>query len=200
MKNTAAGPITATRIPPNAGPIPQPIFTATPFNVIAFLISLRGTDLSKKGEKAGVLIASPNPSRKISTKRISGEIKPTTVTMASTRAITSIQLWLIMRSLRRFTISARAPAGRASAVIERLSEAQVNATIREDATNEVISHDSPTASIRLPIFDAIAASQIALNTLYFRGDNPEEDEPLLLILILRTISLALFLSPILQCR
>jgi hypothetical protein len=60
-KNTSAGPISATRIPPNAGPIPRPIFTATPFNVIAFLISLRGTALSKKGEKAGVLIASPNP-------------------------------------------------------------------------------------------------------------------------------------------
>lgn len=79
-----------------------------------------------------------------------------------------------MRSLRRFTISAMAPAGRASAVIERLSEAKVNATIREDATNEVISHDFPTASIRLPIFDAIAASQIALNVLNFNGDNSEE--------------------------
>jgi hypothetical protein len=115
--------------------------------------------------------------------------------MASVSAIASIQLWLIIRSFLRSTISARAPAGRARAEIDKLSEAQVSATIREDATSEVISHDSPTACIRLRTFEAIAASQIALNVLYFNGDNPEEDE-LLLPLVLRRISLALFLSPI----
>jgi hypothetical protein len=82
--------------------------------------------------------------------------------------------------------------GRAKAVIDRLSEAHVSATIKEDATSEVISHDSPTASIRLPIFDAIAASHMALNALYFNGDNTEE-EPLLLLLLL-LLSLALFLA------
>ena len=58
------------------------MFNATPFNVIALLISLRGTVPSKNGENAGVSIAS-SPSRKISTKRIAGEIKPASVTMAS---------------------------------------------------------------------------------------------------------------------
>jgi hypothetical protein len=67
------------------------------------------------------------------------------------------------------------------------------ATIREDATSEVISHDSPTASIRLPIFDAIAASHIALNALYFSGDNPEEEPPLLPPLLL-SLRLAFFLA------
>jgi hypothetical protein len=121
-----------------------------------------------------VLIASPNPSRKISTKRIAGEIKPSTVITPRANAITNIQLWLIMSSRRLSTISARAPAGSASATMERLSEAQVSATIREDATNEVMSHDSPTACIMLPMFDTIAASQMALNALYFREDNPDE--------------------------
>jgi hypothetical protein len=106
----------------------------------------------------------------------------------------SIQLWLIIRSFRRSTISARAPAGRARAAIDRLSEAHVSATIREDATSEVISHDSPTASIRLPIFDAIAASHMALNALYFKGDNPEEEPPLPLLLL--SVRLAFFLSRI----
>jgi hypothetical protein len=67
--------------------------------------------------------------------------------------------------------------------MDRLSEAQVSATIREDATNEVISHDSPTACIMLPMFDTIAASQMALNALYFKGDNPDEEELLLLPLL-----------------
>ena len=74
IRKTAAGPIAATRIPTIAGPITRPIFNATPFNVIALLISLRGTVPSKNVENAGVLIASPSPSRKISTKRIAGEI------------------------------------------------------------------------------------------------------------------------------
>jgi len=133
------------------------------------LISLRGTVPGKNGENVGVLIASPSPIRNISIKRINGEIKPAMVTMARVSAITNIHLWLIIRSLRRSTISVSAPVGRAKAVIERLSEAHVSATIREDATSEVISHDSPTASIKLPIFDAIAASHMALNALYFNG-------------------------------
>jgi hypothetical protein len=75
--------------------------------------------------------------------------------------------------------------------MERLSEAQVSATIREDATNEVISHDSPTACIMLPTFDTIAASQMALNALYFRGDNPDEEELLLLLTLLPLLPLFL---------
>ena len=68
------------------------------------------------------------------------------------------------------------------AAIDILLEAQVNAIIREDATSEVMSHDSSTVCIWLPIFDAIAATQIALNVLYFNEDNLEYKEPLWLSL------------------
>jgi hypothetical protein len=77
--------------------------------------------------------------------------------------------------------------------MDRLSEAHVSATIRENATKEVISHDSPTDSIRLPILDAIAASHMALNALYFNGNNPEVDEPSPLVISL-LLPLAFFLS------
>ena len=85
----------------------------------------------------------------------------------------------MIRRRRRSTISASAPAGNARATIERLSDAQVSATIREETTNEVMSHDSPTDCIMLPMFDTMAASQMPLNVLYFRGDNPEDEEAIL---------------------
>ncbi len=73
-------------------PIPRPIFKAILFKVIAFLVSMRLTRPSKKGEIADVLIVSLSPSRKTNTEKLIGVTNPDNVIIPRIRAIANIQL------------------------------------------------------------------------------------------------------------
>src|SRR5262245_55013085 len=60
-------------------------------------------------------------------------------------------------SRRRSTRSAKAPEGTARSTTGKLPAVSINATKNVDVVSEVISHASPTSSIKPPTFEATAA-------------------------------------------
>ena len=64
---------------------------------------------------------------------------------------------MAMRSRRRSTMSARAPAGSASSISGMLSAASTNATIDGDDESDVISQPAPTSCIQVPTFETMVA-------------------------------------------
>src|SRR5271169_3231559 len=66
---------------------------------------------------------------------------------------------MAIRSRRRSTISAKAPAGNASSITGKLSAASTSATIDGDGESEVISQPAPTSCIHDPMFDTKVAIQ-----------------------------------------
>src|ERR1700681_2892805 len=64
-----------------------------------------------------------------------------------------------IRSRRRSTMSASAPAGSASSISGKLSAASTSATIDGDEESDVINQPAPTSCIHVPTFETIVAIQ-----------------------------------------
>src|SRR5690349_20349129 len=64
---------------------------------------------------------------------------------------------MAMRSRRRSTMSAIAPAGSARSIIGMLSAASTIATIDGDEESAVISQPDPTSCIQVPTFETMVA-------------------------------------------
>src|SRR5208283_3199625 len=64
---------------------------------------------------------------------------------------------MAIRSRRRSTMSARAPAGKASSISGKLSAASTSATIDGDGESEVINQPAPTSCIHPPTFETMVA-------------------------------------------
>ena len=79
---------------------------------------------------------------------------PARVSIPSKQAASSIHPCVKRSRRRRSTISARAPAGRASKKAGKLVADCINATIIGEAATEPISQAAPTFCIQVPIFDA----------------------------------------------
>src|SRR5438105_1087499 len=62
-----------------------------------------------------------------------------------------------IRSRRRSTMSASAPAGSASSISGKLSAASTSATIDGEDESEVINQPAPTSCIQVPTFETIVA-------------------------------------------
>src|SRR5882672_2627688 len=74
-----------------------------------------------------------------------------------------------MRSRRRSTMSATAPAGNASNIIGMLSAASTSATIDGEDESEVISQPAPTSCIHVPTFETMVAIQRLRKRAFRRG-------------------------------
>src|SRR6266404_5956543 len=66
---------------------------------------------------------------------------------------------MTIKSRRRSTMSASAPAGSASSISGKLSAASTSATIDGDDESDVISQPAPTSCIQVPMFETMVAIQ-----------------------------------------
>src|SRR5271170_4011732 len=66
---------------------------------------------------------------------------------------------MAIRSRRRSTMSASAPAGNASSIRGKLSAASTSATIDGDGESEVINQPAPTSCIQPPMLETMVAIQ-----------------------------------------
>jgi len=75
---------------------------------------------------------------------------------------------------RRSHISAVAPDGRDNNMIGNVVDACTSATMSAEGAMEVMSHDAPTAWMRLPKFDIRLADQIEAKMREWKGASVEE--------------------------
>ena len=99
-------------------------------------------------------MAAPTPIANVSNNKAQEVDIPARVNVPSKQAASSIHPCVKRSRRRRSTISARAPAGRASKKAGKLDADCINATIIGEAETELISQAAPTFCIQVPIFDA----------------------------------------------
>src|SRR5262249_11256806 len=100
---------------------------------------------------AGSFITAPTPSKNVNTRRIWGVTVRVSVITPRTVEAATMEAWVNRRNLRRSTISASAPAGRAISSTGRLTAAGTGATHIGELVSEVISQPVATACIQLPV-------------------------------------------------
>src|SRR6266545_413547 len=76
---------------------------------------------------------------------------------------------MAIRSRRRSTMSASAPAGSASSITGKLSAASTSATTAGDEESDVISHPAPTSCIQVPMLETIVAIHRLRNSAVCSG-------------------------------
>src|SRR5258706_2505322 len=168
-RKTAHGPEAATIMPPNAGPIARAMLMPAALRVIAAGKSDEETSSGVIACQTGLLIADPIPSRKVSQSKRPGVIWPINARMPIAPAAMNIQICITSSQRRRSTMSASAPAGRATSTTGRLPAVSTSATRIGEGVNEVINQDSPTSCIHVPTLEMMVAIQSALNTDSRRG-------------------------------
>src|ERR1700682_2617038 len=92
-------------------------------------------------------------------------------------AATNIQICITSSKRRRSTMSASAPAGRATSTTGRLPAVSTSATRTGEGVKEVINHDSPTSCIHVPTLETTVAIHSARNTDSRRGLHADADLP-----------------------
>src|SRR5829696_5047089 len=169
IRNVAAGPVAAMTKPPIAGPMARERFMLTPPRAIAWGSSLLGTRSGWIDCHVGRFTASPKPSAKVSTRSSAGVMTPIQVRTARIKATKNIQPCAAISSLRRSTMSAKAPAGKAATRKGKLVAVCTSATRVGEGVSEVISHAAPTFCIQVPTLAATEAIQRALKTGWRSG-------------------------------
>ena len=104
---TPASPITR---PPSAGPITREMLMPRPLSASAGPSSFLGTSCGSTARKAGVSNAEPASSTKIRMRSVIGVTAPITVSTHRTTITAIMKICAAIRSLRRSTMSASAPA------------------------------------------------------------------------------------------
>jgi hypothetical protein len=149
-KNTAQGPIAATRIPPIVGPTTRPMLLASALRVRAEDISDLGTNPLKVGIMGVLIIVVPAPSAKVNINSIVGVVRPTRVSIPNRADIVNKYAHAI-RSIRlRSKISDNIPDGNANRKIGKVVAVVTRDTNKGSGAREVISHDAPTSYIAAP--------------------------------------------------
>ena len=159
---TPASPITR---PPSAGPITREMLMPRPLSASAGPSSFLGTSCGSTARKAGVSNAEPASSTKIRMRSVIGVIAPITVSTHRSSITASIKICATMRSLRRSTMSASAPAGSANRNIGSAVAALTSDTQIGDGSSVVISQPVPTLATQAPIF----ATSVAVHTVRKAG-------------------------------
>ena len=182
MRNTQAGPASATTTPPRAGPTARPRLNVRAPSAMAWGNSALGTSSGWMACHAGSVSAVPTPRKNVSVSSESGVITSARDRKASSAAVTSIHAWLTMSRRRRSTMSAER-AGRESDEEHRQERRGLHqrATRVGDAERSPISHAAPTFCIIEPMFEAIYAMNRARKTGWrsgahgdIRGREPDE--------------------------
>src|SRR5690606_7836048 len=99
----------------------------------------------------------------VKASRVHAVVAPANVIAASAAAAINPNSCAPIRRRRRSTMSASAPAGRASANIGKVVAACTSATISGSGDSEVISQPAPTSCIQVPTLDTMVAIQSARN-------------------------------------
>src|SRR6266403_6096543 len=84
---------------------------------------------------------------------------------------------MAIRSRRRSTISAIAPAGIASSITGKLSAASTSATIAGDEESDVINQPAPTSCIHEPTFETMVAIHRLRKSVFWSGLHGEVSTP-----------------------
>ena len=169
----AVNPYAVTNIPAIAGPIARLKFililpSATACDRFAF-----ETIFGINACHAGAIKAPPVPNKKVKHKTSKGEAS-FLQTMNANSAATSIMNTLMMiSSLRRSIISAKAPAGSASKKTGKVVDVCTNATINGDVLKSAINQLAATEFIQVPIFEISAASQNRVKVRCLKGANAD---------------------------
>src|SRR5262245_52095093 len=150
--------------PARAGPTARAEFALMAFKATAGRKSGGGTSSGKVACQAGEFMAAPTPIANVSANKTQEVDIPASVKTPSKQAASSIHPWVKRSSRRRYTISARAPAGRESKKAGKLVADWINATISGKVETELISQAAPTFCIEVPIFDAKEAINILRKT------------------------------------
>ena len=124
-----------------------------------------GTSSGSTARNAGVSKAEPVSSTKISSSKVIGVTSLVTVSRQSTSITASMNTWAMIRSLRRSTMSASAPAGSANRNIGSAVAAPTSDTMIGDGSSTVISQAVPTLAIQAPTF----ATSVAVHTVRKAG-------------------------------
>ena len=149
-KNTAQGPIAATRIPPIVGPTTRPMLLASALRVRAEDISDLGTNPPKVGIMGVLIIVVPAPSAKVNINSIVGVVRPTRVSIPNRADIVNKYAHAI-RSIRLGSNrSDSIPDGKANRKIGNVVAVVTRETKKGLGAREVISHDAPTSYIAAP--------------------------------------------------
>ncbi len=165
MKKVALTPTAPITRPPSAGPITREMLMPRPLSASAGASSFLGTSSGSTARKAGVSNAEPASSTKIRMRSVIGVIAPITVSTHSTTITASMKICAMMRSLRRSTMSASAPAGSANRNIGSAVAAPTSDTQIGDGSSVVINQAVPTLAIQAPTF----ATNVAVHTVRKAG-------------------------------
>ena len=167
--NVSAGPPANSRRPARAGPTARAILKPTPLSAMACTRSLRGTDSAMTEPQAGLFIAAPRPMAKVSASKVQGPVWPRAVNTVSRIAAHSIQVCVPRISRRRSTISAMAPAGRASRNTGAMVAACTMLTISASGDIVAIIQPAPVFCIQTPSEATILAPQRVRNREWRKG-------------------------------
>ena len=118
----------AMTMPPSAGPMARAKLNSMPLSAAAAARSSCETSSGKTARHEGLSMASPAERAKVRTRSNTGESNPAKVTPARTMATQAIHTSVNKISLRRSTMSPRAPAGKARTKKGRALAVCVSAT------------------------------------------------------------------------
>ena len=167
--NTIHGPASDSRNPPSAGPIARLMFTPSEFSATAApssgLLTRSGTTAWNGGE----LIAAPTLSRNVATSRTVGVTCPVKESTVSPAAAMNTHSWEKSRYLRRSTMSAITPDGRAKRNIGRLLAACTSAISSGSALRVSMLQLMPTSLIHEPTLETTVAIHSMRNTGWLSG-------------------------------
>ena len=144
-------PTAAITRPPMAGPTARAMLNPAELSATAAANFAGGTRSGVSACHAGSFITAPTPSRNVNTSRVCGVTVRVRVITPSTVAAATIELWVKSRNLRRSTMSASAPAGKAINSTGRLTVTCTRATHIGELVSEVISQPVATFCIQLPV-------------------------------------------------
>ncbi len=168
-QNAQPAPMSPTIRPPRAGPtarltLKPALLSATPPTRLS-----RSSNSGTMAWNAGMLRADPVPIRKDMESSTSGVIWCMKVSPDSAAAQASMNTWVVMSSLRRSRMSARAPAESPSSSTGSVVPVSIRAISRGEAVMWAICHFSPTLWIWVPTLEAMLAIQIIVKSLDLRG-------------------------------
>src|SRR6185503_15272620 len=169
-RNAVPDPAVAITSPPNAGPTARAMLKPAEFKATADPSLETGTRSGVSAGHAGSFIKAPAPSRKVKNSSRAGVQVDVIVRIPRMSAAATMELWVKSRNLRRSTMSASAPAGKAINSTGRLRATCTSDTHMGDRVSEVISQPVAMFCIQLPVWEITAATHKLRKSGSARGE------------------------------
>ena len=111
-----------------------------------------------------MLIAAPNPSRKVTVNKIDGVTIPANASVAIITDTVSMKYCATKSKRLLSNTSANAPPGRASKTSDKLVAVCISATVNGEGVSDVINQAAPTFCMDVPMLDATVVIHNILNS------------------------------------